>query len=268
MSLLLAIILFTALGGVLGVLAASILLLLSDNWHRRLLPHLISFAVGALLGAAFLALLPHAIESAGMESLHEIGLTFVAGILLFFMLEKLVIWRHCHVHDCEAHGPDQHLHAPERRAGVLVLIGDGLHNLIDGVLVAAAFLVDFHLGVVTALAVAAHEIPQEVGDVAVLLQSGMSRAKALTYNITASLTAVVGGVAAYFSLETAEQARPYVLAVAAGSFVYVAVADLIPGLHRRVDARSGVEQIIMIVMGLAMILLSHSLLHDGPFPAG
>lgn len=261
MSLLAAIVLFTALGGVLGVAAASVLLLLSDDWHRRLLPHLISFAVGALLGAAFLALLPHAIEAAGLENLHEIGLTFVIGILLFFMLEKLVIWRHCHVHDCEAHMPEHGHHAPERTAGVLVLIGDGLHNLIDGVLIAAAFLVDFHLGIVTALAVAAHEIPQEVGDVAVLLQSGMGRAKALYYNMAASLTAVIGGVAAYFSLATIEQARPYVLAIAAGSFVYVAVADLIPGLHRRVEARAGIEQLVMILLGLAMILLSHSLLH-------
>lgn len=264
MPLLPAIILFTALGGVLGVLAASLLLLLSDDWHRRLLPHLISFAVGALLGAAFLALLPHAIEAAGQQNLHEVGLTFVIGILLFFVLEKLVIWRHCHARDCEAHAPEHH-HPPERTAGVLVLIGDGLHNLIDGVLIAAAFLVDFHLGVVTALAVAAHEIPQEVGDVAVLLQSGMSRAKALLYNVSASMTAIVGGVVAYFSLESAEQARPYVLAVAAGSFVYVAVADLIPGLHRRVDARSGIEQLVMIVLGLGMILLSHSLLHTDSF---
>lgn len=268
MSTLLAIIIFTALGGILGVLAASLLLLLSDNWHKRLLPHLISFAVGALLGAAFLALLPHAIELSGTENMHRIGLTFVIGILLFFVLEKLVIWRHCHVHDCEAHTPDHGHHAPARTAGVLVLFGDGLHNLIDGVLIAAAFLVDFHLGVVTALAVAAHEIPQEVGDVAVLLQSGFSRMKALLYNMAASLTAILGGVLAYFSLETAEGARPYVLAIAAGSFVYVAVADLIPGLHRRVEARAGIEQIIMIVLGLGMIVLSHSLLHSDPYLGG
>lgn len=266
MSLLLAIILFTALGGILGVLAASVLLLLPNHWHRRLLPHLISFAVGALLGAAFLALLPHAIELAGFEELHRIGLTFVIGILLFFVLEKLVIWRHCHVHDCEAHAPESghgHAHPSERSAGALVLIGDGLHNLIDGVLIATAFLTDFHLGVVTALAVAAHEIPQEVGDVAVLLQSGFSRMKALLYNVLAALTAVLGGIIAWFSLETAEQARPYVLAVAAGSFVYVAVADLIPGLHRRIDPRAGIEQVIMILAGLAMIWFSHALLHGG-----
>lgn len=268
MSLLLAIILFTALGGVLGVLAASALLLLSDAWHRRLLPRLISFAVGALLGAAFVALLPHAIELSGIGRLHQIGMTFVAGILLFFMLEKLVIWRHCHARDCEAHAPEHDHHSPERTAGILVLIGDGLHNFIDGVLIATAFLVDFHLGVVTALAVAAHEIPQEVGDVAVLLQSGLSRARALLYNIAASLTAVLGGIVAWFSLESAEAARPYVLAVAAGSFVYVAVADLIPGLHRRVDMRSGVEQLIMILLGLGMILVSHSLLHGDSFLAG
>lgn len=262
MSLLFAIILFTALGGALGVLAASVLLLLSDRWHRRLLPHLISFAVGALLGAAFLALLPHAMEMAGPDNMHDVGLTFVVGILLFFVLEKLVIWRHCHSHDCEVHLPDHDDHRPERSAGALVLIGDGLHNLIDGVLIAAAFLADFHLGVVTALAVAAHEIPQEVGDVAILLQSGMSRAKAFLYNILASLTSVFGGVAAYFALESAEAAQPYVLAVAAGSFVYIAVADLIPGLHRRIDPRSGISQLVLIVLGLAMIVLSHSLLHE------
>jgi len=261
MNLLLAIILFTALGGILGVLAASILLLLSDSWHRRLLPHLISFAVGALLGAAFLALLPHAIEQSGTENMHRVGLTFVTGILLFFMLEKLVIWRHCHAQDCEAHTPDHSHRAREGSAGILVLFGDGLHNFIDGVLIATAFLVDFHLGVVTALAVAAHEIPQEVGDVAVLLQSGFSRAKALLYNIAAAMTAIAGGVIAYFSLETAVSVRPYVLALAAGSFVYVAVADLIPGLHRRVDARAGIEQMVMILLGLGMIVFSHSFLH-------
>lgn len=261
MNLLVAIILFTLLGGVLGVLAASLLLLLSDDWHRRLLPHLVSFAVGALLGAAFLALLPHAMQLAGEAGMHRIGMTFVAGILLFFMLEKLVIWRHCHHADCEAHTPDDDHRYPERTAGVLVLIGDGLHNLIDGALIAAAFLTDFHLGVVTALAVAAHEIPQEVGDVAVLLNSGMSRARALFYNIAASLTAVVGGVAAWLSLENAETLRPHVLAIAAGSFVYVAVADLIPGLHRRQGARSGIQQFAMILLGLGMIFASHSLLH-------
>lgn len=261
MSLLFAIVLFTALGGALGVLAASVLLVLSDRWHRRLLPHLISFAVGALLGAAFLALLPHAMEIAGPDKMHDVGLTFVVGILLFFVLEKLVIWRHCHSHDCEVHIPE-HDHRPERSAGVLVLVGDGLHNLIDGILIAAAFLADFHLGVVTALAVAAHEIPQEVGDVAILLQSGMSRAKAFLFNILASLTSVLGGIAAYFALESAEAAQPYVLAVAAGSFVYIAVADLIPGLHRRLDPHSGVQQFVLIVLGLAMIVLSHSLLHE------
>lgn len=265
MNLLAAIIFFTLLGGILGVAVASLFLLLSDSWHRRLLPHLISFAVGALLGAAFLALLPHSMSLAGPENMHRVGMTFVIGILLFFILEKLVIWRHCHHEDCEAHTPapeeaTSH-HHPERSAGVLILIGDGLHNLIDGILIATAFLTDFHLGVVTAIAVAAHEIPQEVGDVAVLLQSGMSRSKAFFYNIAASTTAVFGGIAAYFALESAEAVRPYVLAIAAGSFVYVAVADLIPGLHRRTDVGGGIQQVIMIVAGLAMIMLGHSLLH-------
>ena len=261
MNLLLAIIFFTLLGGALGALVASAFLLLSDSWHRRLLPHLISFAVGALLGAAFLALLPHAMDLAGPDNMHRVGLTFVIGILIFFILEKLVIWRHCHHHDCEAHTPHEEVHHPERSAGVLVLVGDGLHNLIDGVLIATAFLADFHLGIVTALAVAAHEIPQEVGDIAVLVNSGMRRMKAFLYNIAASFTSVIGGIAAYFALETAEALRPYVLAIAAGSFVYIAVADLIPGLHRRTRVLDSFTQVAMIVAGLGMIVASHSLLH-------
>ncbi|MDX1443893.1 MAG: ZIP family metal transporter [Gammaproteobacteria bacterium] len=261
MNLLVAIIFFTLLGGALGALVASAFLLLSDSWHRRLLPHLISFAVGALLGAAFLALLPHAMDLAGPDNMHRVGLTFVIGILLFFILEKLVIWRHCHHDDCEAHLPDEHAHHGDKTAGVLVLVGDGLHNLIDGVLIATAFLADFHLGVVTALAVAAHEIPQEVGDIAVLVNSGMSRLKAFLYNIAASFTSVIGGIVAYFALETAESVRPFVLAIAAGSFVYIAVADLIPGLHRRTRVKDSVTQVTMIVLGLGMIVLSHSILH-------
>ena len=201
MSLLSWILLFSLLGGVLSVLAASVFLLFSERWRARLIPHFVSFAIGALLGAAFLALLPHALETPGVGDLHIITGTVLLGVLGFFLLEKMVLWRHCHHAECEVHAPDEgHEHNHDHghaAAGTLILIGDGIHNLVDGILIAAAFLTDIHLGVVTSLAVAAHEIPQEVGDFAVLLHSGFSRARALAYNILSSLATLIGALIAY-----------------------------------------------------------------------
>ena len=255
MSLLLWIIVFSLLGGVLSVLAASVFLLFKESVRERLIPHFVSFAIGALLGAAFLALLPHAVI--GVKDFHEIGLTILIGIFTFFLLEKMVIWRHCHSHDCEAHGE----HDVKQTSGMLVLIGDGLHNFVDGILIASAFLTDFHLGVVTSLAVAAHEIPQEVGDFAVLLHSGFSRSKAFIFNIIASLTTIVGAVIAYYSLEDATNILPFILAIAASSFIYIAVADLIPGLHKRTRIIETLQQMAMIMAGVIVIYFAHSTLH-------
>jgi len=266
MSLLLWIILFTALGGVVSAVAASVFLLAPASARTRVLPHLVSFATGALLGAALLGLLPHAIEGAGVDSIHGIGIALLLGLLIFFVLEKLVLWRHCHQEVCEGHDP--HLHSAhdhhksrDAASASLILIGDGFHNVLDGVLIAAAFMTDVHLGVVTAIAVMAHEIPQEVGDLAILLHGGMSRAKAFTLNTLTSVTSVVGGIAAYFFLGQSLNLLPYALAIAASSFLYIAVADLIPGLHRRVDPGSGVKQFVFILMGVAVIYVSHSLAH-------
>lgn len=263
MSLLSWIILFTLLGGVLSVLAAALFLLLPTMQRARVMPGMVSFAIGALLGAAFLAVLPHALAAPGVRDMHAITGTVLFGLLGFFLLEKLVLWRHCHTHECEVHGTDEASHAPASNAsaGYLVLFGDAVHNFVDGVLIAAAFLTDVHLGVVTALAVAAHEIPQEIGDFAILLHSGFSRSKALLYNILSSLTTVVGGVLAYFSLGMAQTALPYVLAIAASSFIYVAVADLIPGLHKRLEPRATLQQIVLIAAGVLTISFAHSALH-------
>jgi zinc and cadmium transporter len=267
MPLLLLIVLFTVLGGALSALAASLFLVVPESVRARVLPHLVSFATGALLSAALLGLLPHAIDQVGAPDAHGIGLTLLIGLLVFFVLEKLVLWRHCHQEVCEGHVPHAHAHgqtsAQQRDAASasLILIGDGFHNILDGMLIAAAFMTDVHLGIVTALAVFAHEIPQEVGDLAILLQGGMSRLRALTLNLLTSLTSVVGGVAAYFALGPVEQALPYALAIAAASFLYIAVADLIPGLHRRVDPSSGVQQFVFIVVGVAVIYVSHNMAH-------
>ncbi|GMR03579.1 MAG: ZIP family metal transporter [Gammaproteobacteria bacterium] len=272
MPLLAWIIVFTVLGGVLSVLMASIFLLLPQGFRTRLLPTLVSFAIGALLGAAFLALLPDAIVEVGTEQIHFMGIVVLLGLLAFFLLEKMIIWRHCHSHDCEVHGSTSvagdttvHSHNIEQAqtlaAGNLILIGDGIHNLLDGVLIAAAFLTDIHLGIVTSVAVIAHEIPQEVGDFAILLQSGFSRAKALLYNVLTSLTTVIGGVVAYFALPIVESMVPYVLAVAASSFIYIAVADLIPGLHKRPEFSATAQQVALIILGVMVIYVTHSTLH-------
>ena len=266
MSLLAWIILFTLLGGVLSVLAAALFLLLPESQRTRVLPAMVSFAIGALLGAAFLAVLPHALAAPGVRDMHAITGTVLLGLLGFFLLEKLVLWRHCHTHECEAHGAIEAInplaiHGHATASGYLILFGDGVHNFVEGVLIAAAFLTDVHLGVVTALAVAAHEIPQEVGDFAILLHSGFTRGKALFYNVLASLTTVLGGVLAYFSLGVAQAALPYVLAVAASSFIYIAVADLIPGLHKRLEPRVTLEQVLLIGAGVLTIYFAHAALH-------
>jgi len=259
MSLLVWIILFSLLGGLLSVIAASTFLILPENFRSRLIPHLVSFAIGALLGAAFLALIPHSLEGTHRLDVHHLGMTILLGLLAFFVMEKLVIWRHCHSDHCEAH--PEHLDHSDKAAGTLILIGDGIHNFIDGVLIAAAFMTDIHLGIVTSLAVATHEIPQEVGDFAVLLNSGFSRRKALIFNVFASLATVFGALLAYYSLSNLEAYLPYVLAIAASSFIYIAVADLIPGLHKRTQLSVGIQQMLLICAGVVIIYLAHSQLH-------
>jgi zinc and cadmium transporter len=258
MSLLLWIVLFTLVGGVLSVAAAALFLLIPERHHPHVLPHGVSFALGTLLSVAFLDLLPDALQAVGESRGEAVMATVLAGILGFFLLEKLLLWRHCHSDHCEAH-LEEHFHQP---AGTLIVVGDGIHNFVDGVLIAAAFLTDVHLGVVTGLAVAAHEIPQEVGDFAILLQSGYGRSKALFYNLLSSLATLVGGVLAYYVLDRLHGALPYILALAASSFVYVAVADLIPSLHERTTARAAFQQAGLIGAGILVVYWAHAQVGD------
>lgn len=259
MPLLAWIIIFCLLGGLLSVLAAALFLVLREPLRNHILPHLVSFATGALLGAAFLGLLPHALASVNSSDTHVIPMAVLLGLLGFFVLEKLVLWRHCHADHCEVHAPDQR--SRDHSTGTMILIGDSLHNFLDGILIAAAFLTDIHLGVVTSVAVAAHEIPQEVGDFAVLLHSGFSRRRAFLYNVLTSLTTVIGGVLSYFALQSMQAALPYILAVAASSFIYIAVADLIPTLHQRVEGKAALQQVVLIAAGILLIYYAHSTLH-------
>lgn len=247
MSILAWIVAATLLGGVLSVIVAASLALRAGPAQ---LPMLISYAIGTLLGAAFLEILPHAFELSPSAK-HVTG-TVLIGILLFFVLEKLVLWRHCHEDQCEvhtvAHGQNDH-----GRIAAMVIIGDTFHNGVDGVIIAGAFLVSVELGIITALAIITHEVPQEVGDFLVLLHSGYSKRQAFGFNILAGGAMVVGGVFAYYALQTMQQFIPPLLGIAAASMLYVSLADLIPGLHRRRGLLATMQQALLIAAGIGTI---------------
>ncbi len=239
-------------GGVLSAGLAALSLYLRASW----VPMLVSFAIGALLGAAFLEVIPHAFEQGEP---HQAAVAILGGIFGFFILEKLLLWRHCHTENCEVH--DQHAtgHA-HGRSGALLVVGDTVHNFVDGVLIAAAFLQSTELGLIAALAIIAHEIPQEVGDFLILLHSGYSRARALAMNILSSVATVVGGVLGYFSLQVMEGLEATLLGVVAASMIYVAVADLIPGLHRRPELRDTAFQALLMALGIGTIAAARAVL--------
>ena len=284
-------------GSLLSVLAAACIAYAArPSW----IPKLVSFAVGSLLAAAFLEILPHAfgehehptevhqtsslaakaeahlpeilrsapeaehpaVHSALAEtpSASNISLTLLAGILAFFIMEKLVIWRHCHHEQCEELEPHEHNHGHSHgRAGLMIIVGDTFHNFLDGALIAAAFMTDINVGIATSLAIIAHEVPQEVGDFIVLLHSGYSKTKALLFNALSSLAALAGALLAYFSLQTISHFQPYLLALGASSMIYVAIADLIPGLHKRPQLKDTAQQVALILAGVSLIAIPHFL---------
>jgi len=255
MSILAWIIVSSLIGGVLSVAAAA---LFAFSARASMVPLLVSYAIGALLGAVFLEILPHAFEL--NHDVHTMAATVLFGILLFFTLEKLVLWRHCHhTDDCEVHGVHEG-HTDHGRSGMMIMVGDTFHNFVDGILIAAAFMVDVQVGVVTSVAIIAHEIPQEVGDFLILLHSGYTRRQAFAFNLLSSLATLVGGVLAYFALQSLQGAVPYLLGIAAASMIYVAVADLIPGLHKRPEIKATVQQVTLIGLGIASIWLAGALL--------
>lgn len=239
---LLWILFFSVLGSAGAISLAGIFLLLKDETRQALVPLLVAYATGTLLGAALLALLPHVLEE--IEPIPAFG-TVLAGILVLFLFEKIVILRHCHNDGCDRHAA----------AGVLILIGDAFHNFVDGVAIAAAFLSSIPLGIATGLAAISHEIPQEVGDFVILLNSGYSRGKAFLYNIISGMATIVGALGAYLLLARIEPSIPYILAVAAASFLYIGMADLVPHLHERPGLREGIFQVILIIAGIMTILL-------------
>lgn len=248
----------TLLAGAASVLTAASL---SLTLLAGIVDRLVSLSAGLLLGSAILNLIPEAFES--HADVHALSWTLLAGIIGFFVLEKFAVLRHSHHHEGDGH---DHHHGHDRDeagpGGVIVLIGDSIHNFADGVMIAAAFMADPALGWITTLAIAAHEIPQEIGDFIVLLNAGYTRARALFFNLLSGLAAVVGGVGGYFALSRGEGLLPYVLMLAAASFVYVALADLVPGMHR--ETRRDGEwfwQFALLLAGVAVIAVASGSAH-------
>lgn len=242
--MLLWVIIFSLLGSIGAVAAAALFLVFPEDIRKALVPCLVSYATGTLLGAAFLGMIPASLK---LASTLTVTASVLAGIILFFILEKILLWRHAH----------ESPHAVYGRAGILIIIGDAFHNLVDGIVIAAAFLTSIPLGVSAALAVIAHEVPQEVGDFAILLDSGYARNKAFILNALSSSTTLFGALAGYFWLDESHGAVPYILSMSAASFIYIAIADLIPGLHRQATAETTLRQLILLLAGIATIAVFH-----------
>jgi zinc and cadmium transporter len=233
---------FALLGSVGAVTAAASFLLLPNRVREQMVPFLVSYATGTLLGAALLGLLPEAIEQGRL--MPSLGVV-LAGLIAFFVLERLLIWRHCHeTGSCELHGT----------AGYLILVGDAMHNFVDGAVIAAAFMSSVPLGVATGVAVLAHELPQEVGDFAILLESGFTKTRALKWNLISGSATIPGALLAYAGLQQLPDLNATILALSAASFLYIGLADLVPGLHRRIGAEAGVGQLFLILAGVGTIL--------------
>jgi zinc and cadmium transporter len=252
-----SIVLATLLGGLLSVLIAASLTVAVLG---RIVRHLVSLSAGVLLATALLNVLPEAFESSAEP--RDLFVTLLGGLLFFFILEKAELYRHTHHHEGDGHVHDHHFDAEQAgRGGYAVLLGDSIHNFCDGAIIAAAFLSDTTLGVVTALAIVAHEIPQEVGDYIVLLNAGLSRGRALAYNALSGLAAVAGGVLGYFLIRPFDALFPFLLVIASSSFVYVAVADLLPQLQRRLPWREVAQQLAWLALGIGIVLAAGRVLH-------
>ena len=256
--LLIAILMGTIAAGVGSVWVAAVL---SFGVLARYTQHMLSLAAGALLATAFLHLLPEAFES--QVSAHDLFLTLLAGLVFFFLLDKAELWHHGHEHHHDHDHDHDHDHpAPEARAGGwAVLAGDSVHAFGDGILIASAFVADLRLGVIASLAVLAHEVPHHMGDLVVLRGGSRNRRAAVVKVSLAGAVTALGGVLGYFLVGQLEDSLPYFLAIASSSFVYVALADLIPQLQKRLGARDTAAQIAWLLVGIALVTAVGALAH-------
>jgi zinc and cadmium transporter len=241
---LLYILVFSVLGSIGAVTAAAILLILPSKWSERFVPVLVSYAIGTLLGAALLGMIPHALIHLPA---HTVMISVLSGLIAFYVLESFMLWRHCHEKDCQFH----------YATGSLILIGDAFHNFVDGILIASAFMVSTSVGITASLAVIAHEIPQEAGDFSILLHSGYNRSKAFFYNSLSSSTTMIGALLGYFTMTAIRQITPYILCVSAASFLYIALADLIPNRRQKSNLYGVAIELTLIAAGVLTIWLFH-----------
>lgn len=236
---------FSILGSIGAIIIAFLFLSLGKNIQQKLVNYLISYATGTLLAAASLGMIPTAINNSGNQT-QLIMTYFLGGILFFFLLEKLVIWRHCHDKDCEV---------TDSATGPVILIGDAFHNFVDGIVISAAFLIDFFMGIIVSISVIAHEIPQEIGDLAILIDKNYSRKKAFFYNSISGITTLPGAIFGFYILDVISLAIPFVLAVSAASFIYIALSDLTPQLHQKIGIRTTSLQLLLIILGILTMIL-------------
>ena len=241
-------------GGFLSLLFAF---LFFKNSNINIVTNMVSLSVGTMLGAVFLDILPHALEQS--TDSHDTMFIVLIGLLVFFTLEKLLIWRHCHGDNCETHSHDAQL--KHNKSGSLLLIGDLSHNFIDGILIASAFIYEFQLGLVTALAIYAHQIPQEMGNISIFVHKGLKKSKAILLNVIANISMTTGAVITYILIDSAGEILPVLLAFTASNLIYVAVSDLIPGLHKRTEIKESSMQIAMILVGVIIVYIFHLFLH-------
>jgi zinc and cadmium transporter len=220
-------------------------LLLKENLLNRILILLIGFSAGSLIGGAFLHLFPEALEQSKNI---DIFLYVIFGFIFFFILEKYFYWRHCHNGICDTH-----------TFTYLNLIGDGIHNFTDGLAIGTSFVVNIQFGVITSLAIIFHEIPQEIGDFAILIYGGFKKIKALLFNFISAFSCIVGTILGFYLSEKFGNFSPYLLSVTTGGFIYIAACDLIPELHKQPDIKRDILSIISFLSGIFFILLSKSI---------
>jgi zinc and cadmium transporter len=250
-STILLICIATLSAGVISICAAATL---SFKLLGSMIESMVSFSVGILLATAFLHALPEAFLSPEVSATHLFAL-LLAGILFFFVLEKIALLRHNHHHEGDGHNHHAGHDAEEAgKSGWMILVGDGVHNFVDGILIAAAFIANPEVGLLTAMAIIAHEIPQEIGNFMVLLNAGFSKQRALFYNLLCGLLAVVGGLLGYVFLEQSKAMIPYLLVFASSSFIYIAVSDLMPQMNKRLKIRESIQQIVLILMGVGLVI--------------
>ncbi|NVM35015.1 MAG: ZIP family metal transporter [Candidatus Lokiarchaeota archaeon] len=240
--IILIIFLFSIVGSIGAIITAAIFLTFKNKIQKVLIPWLVSYAIGTLLTAALLGMIPNAIS----RSNPTLIMSFIlGGIIFFFLLEKTVIWHHCHDEECGI----------QSVTGPILLIGDTIHNFMDGIVISASFLISVNMGIIASLSIIVHEIPQEIGDFAILLDTGYSKKKAFLLNTLSSSSTIPAALISYYILDVINFLIPIFLAISAASFIYIALTDLAPNLHRKVEFIHSIRQILLIIAGICTIII-------------